>query len=370
MNPTSPVASTRTWGIALAVLSCLSGALAAADVDPIAAGDDPEASTFAWSWFGDAELKGDDVRGLPGREALERGRLRVRFGARGQVDDWDFGASFALRRGSEPARDIRRNLDNEEADAFGLDRAYVRWQATPDLSVLVGKTPMPLSLTPLLWDDDLRPVGASIAQEWQMGEGQRLAARAGYFAGEHLYDDDSRIAAAQLGWTVGEGGDMSGELLLAFLHFDDLERLTSQGLARTNRRVGTSLVSDYRVGDFQAAVRYARATLPIELRVDLARNFGADDQRDAARLSATLGSSRDAGGWELGASAQRIQRDAVMAAFSADEWWFHSFARGYSAWLGYGATEHLSATLSGFVERRDDQASSVHRLTLDLRARW
>jgi len=32
---------------------------------------------------------------------------------------------------------------------------------------------------------------------------------------------------------------------------------------------------------------------------------------------------------------QRIQRDAAMAAFNSDDWWFHSFMHGYMPWIGY-----------------------------------
>jgi len=109
---------------------------------------------------------------------------------------------------------------------------------------------------------------------------------------------------------------------------------------------------------------------PINARLDLVHNFGADDQRDGARFSLVLGSSLEARGWEVGYAVQRIQRDAVMAAFSADDWWFHSFARGSMPWIAYGFTDHVNLQLSNFFERRDDQPRRVHRMLLDLRVRW
>jgi hypothetical protein len=82
------------------------------------------------------------------------------------------------------------------------------------------------------------------------------------------------------------------------------------------------------------------------------------------------GDAAERGGLELGWSYQRIQRDAVMAAFSADEWWFHSFARGGMPWIAWGFDEHWQLQLSGFFERRDDQDERIDRVFLDVRARW
>jgi hypothetical protein len=112
------------------------------------------------------------------------------------------------------------------------------------------------------------------------------------------------------------------------------------------------------------------ADLPLEVRLDVARNVGADDQRDAARGSVQLGDSRHARGWEIGFAAQRIQRDAVMAAFNSDDWWFHSGARGIMPWLAYGFSDIWSARLAAFHERRDGVGDYTDRVLLDVYARW
>ena len=329
-----------------------------------------EASISAWSWFGDALLRGDQVRNLTGRTDLERVRARLRIGARYTFADWELGAAIEGAQGSDDNRDNVRNNDNEESDDANLDRLYARWQPDEDTWVLLGKSALPIPLSPMVWDQDLRPVGLSASHRWAAGESGHVALSGGYFAGDHLYSDDSEIAAAQLGWFFDEGGPYAGDLLLTLLHFDDLDRLAETRLTRTNRRVGNTLVSDYELADLQFGVRFGAGELPLELRVDLVHNFGADDLDDGARISAVLGSSRLAGGWELGFAQQRIQRDAVMAAFNSDDWWFHSFSRGGMLWLGYGFSERVLGQVSVFSERRDDQAQTVHRLLVDLRARW
>jgi hypothetical protein len=72
-------------------------------------------------------------------------------------------------------------------------------------------------------------------------------------------------------------------------------------------------------------------------------------------------------GWELGLSWQRIQRDAAMAAFNSDDWWFHSDARGWMPWVAYGFDGGWSLQASLFVERRDGFDETLHRVLLDLR---
>ena len=357
--------------LALLAFVAMGFAGAARAQDPLSASEnEPASEAGGFGFFGDGLLRYDHVDGLAGRDAVERLRSRVRLGARFNSGDWEFGAAVEGARGSDRNRDNLRNNDNEKSDDANLDQAYVRWQAAEHTALVLGKTPLPLSLTPLTWDNDLRPVGFSVDQSWALGELDRITLTAGYFAGDHLYGDDSRIAAAQVGFRFHEGAERSGEILLSLLHFDDLGEIAHDRLSRTNRRVGDRLVSDYHLGDLQLGARLASVPFPINARLDLVHNFGADDQRDGARFSLVLGSSLEPHGWEVGYAVQRIQRDAVMAAFNADDWWFHSFARGSMPWIAYGFTEHVNLQLSNFFERRDDQPKRVHRMLLDLRVRW
>jgi hypothetical protein len=364
----------QVWRVLAVVLAASAPGLAHAaedggGEDAIAEAAEEELAS-GWSWFGDALLRGDQVRNLTGRDDLERVRGRLRLGIRYDTGAWQFGAAVEGTHGSDDDRDNVRNNDNEESDDLELDRLYARWQPGEDTWALLGKSAFPLTLTPMVWDQDLRPVGASASHRWAAGESGHVGVTGGYFAGDHLYGDDSRLAAAQLFWLFDEGGPWAGDLLLSFLYFDDLDRLTEKRVTRTNRRIGNRLVSDYELADLQLGVRFGAGDLPLELRVDLVHNLGADDQNDGARASLVLGSSRLPGGWELGYAQQRIQRDAVMAAFNSDDWWIHSVVRGGMLWLGYGFSERVSGQVSAFSERRDDQTQTVHRVLVDLRARW
>jgi hypothetical protein len=348
-------------------------ALPAQDVDPVTG--DPLAAEAAsadspWAFFGDALVRIDRVHGLLGRDDVDQLRSRARFGLQWNGDGLEFGVAVEAAAGSDDNDDVRRNNQNERNDSANLDQLWLRWMPREHAVVQLGKADLPFAYTPLWWDADLRPLGASASWSTEVRELDRIGFTAGYFAGQHLYDDESRIAAAQLTWRIREGAPTSGDIALGYVVFDDLQQLVRNGLGRTNRRVGTRLVSDYRLLDLQLGLRHLVGDVPLEARVDLVRNLGADDRRDAARVSLVVGDGRVPGGWEFGYAAQRIQRDAVVAAFSEDDWWFHSFSRGSMPWVGYGIDERWSVRVAGFFERRDDQSERVDRLLLDLRAAW
>jgi hypothetical protein len=159
-------------------------------------------------------------------------------------------------------------------------------------------------------------------------------------------------------------------VLLSLLDFQDLDALARNGLGRTNLRDANGFVSDFRLLDLQLVARHEVGGWPFEARLDLVRNLGADANRNAARLSLVAGDRRRARSWEFGFALQRQQRDAVLAAFTEDDWWFHSFAHGAMPWLGYGLTDSLSLRLAGFREQRDGVAGHTQRVLLDVEARW
>lgn len=363
-------------GPALAAALLLAGAPALAQ-DSILAGSAEEsaAETQAggWSWFGDLLARYDHVEGLPGDRTVSRFRGRGRLGGEYvAMPTLSFGAAIELAQGSDDNADNRINNDNERSDHANVDQFWLRWQPGEHTRVLVGKAPLPLELSPLTWDADLRPAGISLDQSFALGEYSRLQLVLGGFAAQHLYQDDTRIAAAQLAWRWHEGAESNAAVLLSYLDFSDLGQLTRQGLTRTNRRLPANgpLLSDYRLLDLQLVGRTRIADWPLEARLDLVRNLGADDQRDGARFSLVLGSRLQPGGWEFGYSNQRIQRDAVLAAFNEDDWWFHSFTHGYMPWIGYGIDETWNLRLAAFHEQRNGLPEHTDRVLLDLGARW
>lgn len=340
--------------------------------DPLLAASEEETSAAALSFGGDLWLGQDHVSDLPnGRDDLNRTRGRLRFGATWMfAPSWEFVGSARIAQGSDHNDDNRRNNDNERSDSFGVDQVLLRWRASENASLQFGKAPLPLDLSAMLWDPDLRPAGVAFERSVALGEFDRLHMVAGFFAGDHLYGDDSRIGAAQIGWNWREGAPLRGSAQLAWLDFSSIDELARQGLGRTNALVGGNYRNDYRLLDLQLGGHMEAGNWPIDLSIDLVRNFGADVERDGGRVSLSVGDHRQPGGLQFGLALHRIQRDAVLAAFGSDDWWFHSNMRGQLAWIAYGIDRTWNLRLSGFRELRDGLDEHTHRLRFDLNADW
>lgn len=321
--------------------------------------------------FGEVRLRYEETRDIPGRaDNIYRGRGRARIGMRYHaLEAWEFGGAFELALGSDDNAGNRRNKDNERSDDANIDQLYARYRFSEASELLLGKAELPMQLSPLLWDEDLRPIGASVNAQVASGDFNAWSLAAGYFAVDHLYDDNSRLAALQLGYHFQQGAPTGASALLSYLAFSDLDSLVQQGLGRTNRRTTRQFISDYRLLDLQLSARTEVGGWPLVARVDAVRNTAADDLNNGGRASLVLGDARD-GGFEFGFAYQRAERDAVLSAVADDDWWFQSFARGGMPWVGYGFNENWRVRMAGFHERRDALSRYTDRYLVDLTAQW
>jgi hypothetical protein len=324
-----------------------------------------------WRPFGETLLRGDRVTGLPGgREDLERVRFRGRFGAIREGESFSFGVAAEAAIGTGANKDSLVNNDVEDVDGVGLDQAWLRWRAGDAFALRLGKAPLPLVLSPLLWDDDLRPVGASLHFGRPVRGFDRWQLDLGLFAPDPLDERGPRFAAAQFGWHWREGAPLSGGVLLAYVDHDDIDDFARAGLGRGNSVAAGRYLLDYRILDLQLYLRKRIGEKPLEARLDLARNLDAAQDDRGTRASLVYGDRLAQPGWEFGWSWQRMQRNAVLAAVTADDWWFHTAARGHMPWVGYGFGATWSLRLAAFFETRDGLDEATERLLLDLEARW
>lgn len=345
-----------------------------------AAGDDPfdplaaEGGMTTWSPLADLLLRADRVSGLPGgREDLERLRARLRFGVSRRFEaGGQFGLVLRAALGSDSNRDNRRNLDNQRSNGLWLDQLWWRQRFAGGGEVTLGKAALPLRHSPLWWDEDLRPAGASVVVRRSVRDFDEAWLVLGAWRTQHLYGDRSSLVSVEGGWRGFQAAPLALELVAGWNRFSSIDRLAAQGLARGNRVAQGRYLSDFRLLHLQAALGWRTGALPSELRVEWLRNLGAFDSGEdrAARASLVVGDRRQPRQWEAGFAWQRFQRDAVLAAFSDDDWWFHTAARGGMPWVGYGIDQRWSLRLAAFLERRDDLAIRNRRWLLDLTAEW
>lgn len=361
-----------SWRACAFVAACVGFASPALAQDAILGAQDSEDAPKSWGWIGDFWAGYDHVSGVPNnRDDVSRLDTRVRAGAFWNITpEWEAAGLARATLGTDTNKDNRRNNDNERSNSIGLDQLFVRWKPGEATSVTLGKAPLPLELSPMVWDSDLRPAGVALDQSFAISEFDRLQLVAGYFAGQQIYGDESRIGAVELAWRWHEGAPTHAAALLSYLDFGDLGEATSQGLARTNTIVNGRLVNDYRLADLQLVGHSTLRSWPIEARFDYVNNLGADDANEGVRGSLVAGDRTQPGGWEFGAAVHRIQKDAVMDAFNSDDWWFHSAVRGQLVWIGYGLDATWNLRLAGFHERRDGLDEYTDRIRVDLTANW
>ncbi|HYM80053.1 MAG TPA: hypothetical protein VEY91_01425 [Candidatus Limnocylindria bacterium] len=320
--------------------------------------------------YGDIRVRRDDVRDRPGAADFHRQRLTVRTGLTwapaGNPLRIEAGVRASL--GSDHNRESWSSFDNEVADGFDVDRLMARVSSAAGDGLEIGKMRMPMPLTELLWDGDLRPVGVAVATSFSWTRLEGLTAAAGAFTRSRLDGDDARVLAAQVGFASNPARP-GGDVRLSYLAFDEL----GTGLARQNRVVvtpeGARLAPDFGVLDLQIGGHAHFGRVALTLRLDGAINLATeDDARRAVRTRLAAGGTDAPFGLEGGWIYQRIERDAVPGAFNSDDWWFHSRAQGHSAFVNAGVGRAVSLRIAGFVEKRDNVADATRRLIVELRA--
>ena len=317
-------------------------------------------------FYGQLRLRGDLIEDLPGGREFERLRTHSWLGIRFSPGaNWELGVAAKLALGSDSNSDNIRNLDNEQSNELDLGEFYARHTFDSGTVFELGQTEFPFWLSPMVWDNDLRPVGASFQYETGLRDFDSLGLAGGYFAGNHIDEHDSRISAVQAAWRILEGAARGGSIILTYLEFDHLEQIVEGSRSRTNRVIDGRLVSDFELLDLQLQLRFPFWFSSMLTSVDLVKNLGAADQDEGIRASTILGNAWNRGEWEFGYAYHRIQRDAIMAAFNDDDWWFPTWMRGYSPWVAYGIGDDMRLRIAAFVERRDDRQEHLKRLLVD-----
>lgn len=345
------------------VLPLVAAALALAPASVTRADDDAEP-------YADVLLRGDSLSRLPGgRDDFSRARIRLRAGVRhllGRFAEGDL--ALVLAQGTDDDADAARNFDNEETDVFDLDTLALRVFATRHDELFAGRGPLPIGLGPMVWDRDLRPFGASWTHDRPVRTFDRLVAQGGWFEAEHaLGEGDAELHSALVEWRIRDGAPVGGAIAVGYTEFDGLEALATSVLARTNRVENGAFVSDFELLEVQLEARVAPLGVPLRIVVDAIDNRGADDADEALHGRVVAGETAQ-GRWEVGVAAQRIQRDAVLAAFGDDDWWFKSAMRGTKVWLARGLPHDVVVRGVVGIERRDDLDDRLTRIIVD--ATW
>ncbi len=109
---------------------------------------------------------------------------------------------------------------------------------------------------------------------------------------------------------------------------------------------------------------------PLTLESTIVYNVGAPDERKAFEALAQLGKLEKRGDWRFSYAFQRVQIDAVVGAFSSDDWWYHSDFQGSRFTAAFSPLFPVFFQFSAVFQRREDTDTLVKRFQLDVAARF
>lgn len=276
-----------------------------------------------------------------------------------------------------PLRLIRDNYDSR---GIRLDLAALGLTLGGNLRVDAGRMAMPLRVTEMLWDRDLRVQGGSASWAYvSETTGREIVRLSGvYSRGGHVFIDSEDAEGSSLGAgatlqggsiDIGVGGGKRIELTGSYFKFDKLEHLELM-IRRQNTRANNFLAREFGVIDVVGRFRWD-ATPPVEVIVDYAVNHKTETQRTGLWAAAAVGSLRD-GRMRGEYTYARVDRDVTVAAYAGDDFFWATGWDGHRVDLGFQTSPLSSFHIVGQLQRFKDGPAAeqnhwVKRLRLEAR---
>jgi len=266
--------------------------------------------------------------------------------------------------------------DNYKSRDARLDLAFARLHAG-FLRLEAGRFVMPVPLTEMIWDRDLRPQGGALTLDFRNhGALQSFAVTFLGAKGSHVFDDDdTSMAMGSIDAVLSAGEKTSVELLGAYIAFFDVDKLEPI-IRRQNLRVAgptSPLALDYNVVDLVTRFRH-NGRVPVQLVAEYCWNTETDVLNKGIWGALVVGST-EANKARVEYTYASVDRDATLAAYGADDflwvtgWDGHRLdlgirAGGWSSVHGIGQLQRFKDSPRGF-----DNDVWVRRYRLEWRVR-
>ncbi len=179
--------------------------------------------------FGDVRFRyeyRDAVNNAPGLSGStqddyyrERFRYALRFGIKGDLFE-NFYYGLRLETSSNPRSpwvtfgdDSNGTPSAKNSDGVNVGQVYLGWRPTSWYEMTIGKMPMPLYVTPMIWDSDINPEGAVEKFKTTVGAFDLFAN-----LGQFMYQDsnpDHGLPSSDtfmLAWQVGANANLATNL--------------------------------------------------------------------------------------------------------------------------------------------------------------
>jgi hypothetical protein len=324
--------------------SILAALLAVAGVRALAQEPAPVYQTQKQKSFrftGDALVRYEWTRDIPPEIDKSPNESRWRLQARPRAElslgpaELGLGGDFNYSQDENDKAPTGQTLsivrDNYRSRDARLDLYYAKVTLGP-VTAQGGRFVMPIALTEMMWDRDLRPQGGALTIA--IGEATaatRIALTGLYATRSQVFEDKSRTFAGSLELSFRTGAQSRLELIGSYLDFRDLDTL-SPVIRRQNTRVAGLIAGKYRVVDGVGRIR-AGGQMPFQLVADYCWNTAADTGNKGLWLAAVLGSF-DTSRARAEYTYSKIDRDATVAAFNADDFYWGTGWEGHRGDLG------------------------------------
>ncbi len=267
--------------------------------------------------FGDARLRYEyrDADNAPNTGASgdtyrrERFRYALRVGVRGDLFD-NFNYGFRLETSSNPRSpwvtfgdDTASSPFAKNSDTLAIGQIYLGWHPSDWFEATVGKMPMPLYVTPMIWDADLNPEGAFEKLKTSVGKVDLFAQ-----FGQFLYQDtnpdpqtissDTFMLAWQVGANVNLATNMNFKIAPVVYNYTGVginnglnKPYTGEGFMGVNTNgaaYNQAGINDLLILEVPAEFNVKIKSYGLRVFGDFAYNFLGDSRADAAAKAASL----------------------------------------------------------------------------------
>jgi hypothetical protein len=327
----------------------------------------PPAIRFAGDFRYRHETVNDDAF-----DERQRHRIRARFGVTADVTE-GVVAGLTLATGGDDPVSANQTLDEGfSRKSIGVDRAYVTWKATKELSFTGGKMANPFYRPlshHLIYDNDLNPEGLALRYETS----NWFANLAGLWVEERSAADDSILMGGQFAFKRTLEG---GRRLVAGVSYYDY--LDTQGQtpfwdgAPAGNTVNASgnYANDFNEAEIFGELSFKAGDRPITVFADYVTNTEASLRDEGYAVGAAYGEVTRPGTWRLTYAYQKLEADAVIGTFTDSDWaGGGTDGQGHVVDFQYGLRSRWTLGFKYFLNERGEAAGDerdYNRLQADL----
>jgi hypothetical protein len=333
------------------------------------------------SWLDNVLIKGDfryRHETIKEEDITERNRerIRARVGADAKINE-NISLIFRLATCSspDPTSTSQTLGDGFSHKSIWLDLAYFDMQPMKGLSLLGGKMTNPF-VTPgrsdLIWDAALTPEGLAAKYSLTFGSIEPFMTVGNFCVEERALEPDSFLVAGQvgLGLKLGDGADVKFGV-----SYFDYQRArgyspfydATEGFGNTLDAGGNYAHGFDELEGF-AEFGFKVCKIPILIFADCVGNHEASKDNKGWLAGFGIGKPKEPGDWSVYYNYRRLEKDAVIGAFTgSDPWGGGTNGKGSKVCFEIMIANNTTLSAIGFLTKKDlDNEKDYKRFQIDI----